>query len=278
MCWHSRCCPVAKPLRNGHVPLTSSAPATVLVPALQFVTAEVIQSENNFLEQSCCQEQDVKQPQSWQSHSTARQAQLTIHCISFFVLTGHFWFMLLPSLLLSLSHFTLHTSVMYRETEETEPCWAHLCLTTATAQAAVLMIWATFSACCHWEKHAGYDALETYWTVLTKSPVAAVSITIPVCSQIHTADIQSSHDIITCNCQRCCKGLFKPILLWTGVPAKVHANFTEVISDFSSQLHVEDKIYKRHHACQIMGSWLELKESAQKQMGNTNAKLWFLLE
>lgn len=161
MCWHSRCCPVAKPLRNGHVPLTSSAPATVLVPALQFVTAEVIQSENNFLEQSCCQEQDVKQPQSWQSHSTARQAQLTIHCISFFVLTGHFWFMLLPSLLLSLSHFTLHTSVMYRETEETEPCWAHLCLTTATAQAAVLMIWATFSAGCHWEKHAGYDALET---------------------------------------------------------------------------------------------------------------------
>lgn len=84
MCWQSRCSPVAKPLRNDHIPLTSFAQATVLVPhAWVCHRVEMIQSENNFLEQSCCQGQDKRQPQGRQSHSTARQAWLSIHCISF---------------------------------------------------------------------------------------------------------------------------------------------------------------------------------------------------
>lgn len=95
-----------------------------------------------------------------------------------------------------LSHFTQYTSETYWETEEMLPCWAHLCLTTATPQAAVLLIWAIFSACDDWKKHPGYDALETYWIVWTKPPVVAVCATILWYFQIHTVEDPFTYKVL----------------------------------------------------------------------------------
>lgn len=97
-----------------------------------------------------------------------------------------------------------------------------------------------------------------------RSPVVAVSITILWCFQIHTVEDYFTYKGVTTlshvTAKRCFKGVFKPIFLWPAAISKIHANFVEVVYDFSSQLLPENKIYKRHHACQIKGSWLELKE------------------
>lgn len=160
-----------------------------LSPTLQFVTQlKWFKVKITFWSKVAASWQDVKQPQSWQSHSTARQAGWpSTAFLSLYWLAFSGWCYPIP-FCWKLSHFIQHTSVMYWETQEMLPCWAHLCLTTAIPQAAVLMIWATFSACDDWEKYPGYDALETYWIVWTKSPVAAVSVTILVCFQIRTAE------------------------------------------------------------------------------------------
>lgn len=109
MCWHSSCSPVAKPLWNGHIPLTSFAPATVLVPHTAVChTVEVIQSENNFLEQSCCLLARCKTTSELAVTQHSQTSWLTIHCISFSVLTGFFWLMLSHSILLKA--FSFHSA------------------------------------------------------------------------------------------------------------------------------------------------------------------------
>lgn len=127
-----------------------------LSPTLPFVTQlKWFKVKITFWSKVAASWQDAKQPQMWQWHSTARRAAwpgTAFPSLPWPACSG--WCYPLP-LCWQLSHFPQHTSVMCWK-QEMLPCWAPLCLTTATPQAAVLMIWATFSACDHWEKYPGY--------------------------------------------------------------------------------------------------------------------------
>lgn len=175
MCWHRRCSPVAKALRNGHIPLTSFAPVTVLVPhAAVCHTVEVIQSENNFLKQSCCQEQDVKQTSELAvtQHSQTSSADHPLH---FLLCTD--WLFLVYVIPLPADSFLISLSTPLRCIGKQRKCypvgltdvWPQL-----QPQAAGLMIWATFSTWDHWKniqgmmhlKHIGLSEQNYLWLLL----------------------------------------------------------------------------------------------------------------